>query len=162
MVTNLSTAMFGGPWRWLQIGGESGPRQLADPPQAAVILCLLLLGGSVVALTLRYRGVLMPLWFVIPYVAVTVALLAYGRAGAYGRVTSAEIRYWSDFMPFLTLAIGLALMPVRGLPAVLRARTAPFVSRTTSSRVVGVSPRGLRGRLGPVDGRVRPAVAGEL
>ncbi len=143
------------------IGGESGPRQLADPPQAAVILCLLLLGGSVVALTLRYRGVLMPLWFVIPYVAVTVALLAYGRAGAYGRVTSAEIRYWSDFMPFLTLAIGLALMPVpvcRPCCGHGRRRRLPH-HLVTGRRGV---PRGLRGRLGPVDGRVRPAVAREL
>ncbi|MEJ7633455.1 hypothetical protein [Aeromicrobium sp.] len=138
VVTNLSTALFGGPWRWMSIGGESGPRQLADPPQAAVIGCLLILGGVVVALMMRHRGVLTPLWFVVPYVAFTVGLLAYGRAGVYGRVTSAEVRYWSDFMPFLTLAVGLALMPVRGLPDVLRERSAsPFAART-STTIAGV------------------------
>lgn len=138
VVTNLSTAMFGGPWRWLSMGAESGPRQLADPPQAAVIACLLLLGGVVVALMHRYRGVLTPLWFVVPYIVVTVALLAWGRAGAYGSLTAAEIRYWSDFMPFLTLAVGLALMPVLGLPTVLRERTSgPFSRRTSAGIAVG-------------------------
>ncbi len=138
VVTNLSTAMFGGPWRWLSMGGESGPRQLTDPPQAAVILCLLLLGGAVVTLMHRYRGVLMPLWFVLPYVVVTVALLAWGRAGAYGSLTAAEIRYWSDFMPFLVLAVGMVLMPVAGLPAVLRKRSsALFTSRTSAGILVG-------------------------
>ncbi len=135
VVTNLSTAAFGGPWRWLAIGGDSGARQLADPPQVAVIACLVLIGGAVVAMSIRHRGVLLPLTFLVPYVVVTVLLLAYGRAGAYGMVTTAEIRYWADFVPYVVLAVGLATMPVLGMPDVLRPRHVEIFTDRSLTRV---------------------------
>lgn len=135
VVKNLSTALFGGPWSWLEIGGEAGPRQLADPPQVAWIICLLVLGGAVVLLVAHYKGALQPLWFVVPYVLVTAGLLGYGRAGVF-KITSAEIRYWADFMPVLTLAVALSLMPLRGLPAVLVRRPVSLMSRRVAHRIL--------------------------
>lgn len=135
VISNLSSAALGGPWQWLRLGGDSGPRQIADPPQGAVIIAAMLVACAIALLVLRYRGALLPLWFVVPYVVVTVGLLAYGRAGTYGGVAANEIRYWADFMPYLVLAVGLAIMPVPGLPRVLTDRNATLFSHRTMVKV---------------------------
>ncbi|MRJ77730.1 hypothetical protein GEV29_14390 [Aeromicrobium sp. SMF47] len=135
VLSNLSSAALGGPWQWLQLPGGAGPRQLADPPQGAVVISAMLIAAAAVLLVLRYRGALLPLWFLVPYTLATVGLLAYGRAGAFGGATTYEVRYWADFVPYVALGIGLAVMPIVGLPRVLVPRNGALFDNRRMVRV---------------------------
>lgn len=128
--SNLASGMLGGPWKWSWFGPGLGPRLMADPISLAVMASLLVIILSISLAASTYRGALKPLWFVGPYVVASIAIIAGSRAGAFGAGVWSEIRYWTDFMPFLALAIGLMCMPVLGARDPLAKRGTPLMAIT--------------------------------
>lgn len=122
IVSGLSTAPFGGPWRWIWYGPGVGPRYMAHPPTLLALLSILLVIATLAILAVRYRRALLPLWFAVPYIAGTYALLVLGRSVAFGPGATQDIRYWTDFLPFAALAIGLLWMPLLGATTQLSRR----------------------------------------
>ena len=129
VIASLGSGLLGGPWRWVFADIENGPRKLADPPELVQILCTVLIVLLLIYLAGRYHGAMRPLWFIIPSIAFTVGVLAAGRVSVFGTAISMEIRYWTDSLPFFTLAIGLMCLPLLGSPDPLRIRTDPVIAR---------------------------------
>ena len=104
-------ALFGGPWTWLPMGAGSA---LADTPLVlALICCALLL--TFVAVTVRRNPTARWAWIVaLIYITLDVGVLAFGRL-APGIPTSigASLRYTSDALIPIAMAVALSLMTVR-------------------------------------------------
>jgi hypothetical protein len=122
LVSGLATAPLGGPWKWIWYGPGVGPRYMADPPAFFAAFAVLAILLTLVVLAIRYRNALHPLWFVVPYAAATYGLLVLGRGVAFGPAATRDIRYWTDFLPYAALAIGLLFMPLIGATTKLTRR----------------------------------------
>lgn len=136
IVASLGTGLLGGPWRWAQPGSDNVPRLLANPSELAQIfswVVLLLFLGYVAT---RFRGALKPLYFLVPYVLISAALIAIGRVSAFGSGVTMEVRYWTDFIPYASLAAGLMIMPLLDATDPLILRDPPVLTVTL--------PRGLQ------------------
>lgn len=127
---NLGTGLLGGPWNWSSLGPSLGPRLMSDPSQLAVTLSTVAVVLGFLYAALRLRGALKPLLFLLPYVALTVVMIGQGRAASFGVGVSMEIRYWTDFVPYVALAIGLMSMPLLGSTDPLTRREPPLVNLT--------------------------------
>lgn len=132
VVSGLGTGVLGGPWKWLPARVENGPRMLADPPQLLQTLSISLIVLTLIYLWCRYQGALKPLYFLVPCVVVTVALLAEGRVATFGTAITMEMRYWTDSLPYLSLAIGLMCMPLLGSNDPLKPRNPPLITVSAS------------------------------
>lgn len=128
VVSGLSTSILGGPWNWGWYGPGMGPRYTVEPPQLAILLSVLTIILGIGYLASQYRGAMKPLWFVVPYVGATYAVVVGYRAGDFGPLVSRDIRYWIDFLPFAALAIGLACMPLLNSSDPLMRRRVPLIT----------------------------------
>lgn len=182
ILDSIGTGMVGGPWRWklwtggidpfiaaskcvpqvykgdpsLVVGGA--PQSLLAPPLIGLIGAWLVIAGIAFYLWAHYRNALTSLWFVLPYAALTAALVYAGRAGTFGsQVSAREIRYFSDLAAIMALAIGTMLLPIFGAKVsrtpredphllvtaprwVLIAGAAVFVVGSVQSSIAYVSP----------------------
>lgn len=112
--------LLGGPWTW-----EQRPPTLstaAPPTWAAVLACVVGL-GVVVATVLAHRGAVRAWLLVAGWLVVDYALVAGSRGQVLDvAVFAREYRYVTDAAPVVVLALGLACLPVRDAPEVLRPR----------------------------------------
>ncbi|MGV1036354.1 MAG: hypothetical protein ACOYD0_04925 [Candidatus Nanopelagicales bacterium] len=111
-------ALFGGPWTWLPMGAGSA---VADTPLVLSLLCLALL-LTFVLVTVRRNPTARWAWTVaLIYVTLDVVVLAAGRL-APGIPTSigASLRYTSDALIPIAMAVALSLMAVRTSEPVLQ------------------------------------------
>lgn len=132
VVRNLVPGLFGGPWTWADYGGA--PRQLAAPSDVATVIALTLLIGAVAYAIHRWQNAWLPIVFLAPAFIATFASMAAFRTSVYPFLTL-EPRYWSDSLPYFTLALGVTLMPVIGLPEVRRRRDNAGQTPTTQVAV---------------------------
>jgi hypothetical protein len=107
--------MAGGPWRWVTLTAVNA---WADTPGAAKGVAWALIAGVVVgSMTLGTRA--WRAWtLLLVYLGLTLAALAWTRLAAFGPAIGQDPRYLADASLVAGLAIGLALMPLRGLPRV--------------------------------------------
>ncbi len=115
-------ATSSGPWAWTPAVSLLG---YAPAPPTLLLLAswvgLVLFG----ALSLACRRGMGRMWVVAAgYLAADIALLVWGRAGAFGAGVALEYRYYADFSLVLALLIGYALLPVRGETEAWRAESA--------------------------------------
>ena len=115
-------AVFSGPWSWVPAVSFLG---YAPAPPTLLLLAswagLVLFG----ALSLACRRGMGRMWVVAAgYLAADIALLTWGRAGAFGAGVALEYRYYADFALVLALLIGYAVLPLRGETDAWRDETA--------------------------------------
>ena len=106
---SLGPALLGGPWRWSN--GNPPVAQVATPGWAVTVSWVVLLLGLVAVLRRRPRAWL-GLVVVLPYLAVTYLLTAWGRGAVLGSFAGLELRYLADSTPILVLAVGLLALPL--------------------------------------------------
>ncbi len=150
IVETLGTSVVGGPWNWrlwsggidpfiaaskcvpqvykgdpsLVVGGA--PQSLLDPTLLGVVLAWIVVTALVLYRWARFRHALQGLWILVPYVALSAALVYLGRAGTFGsQVSAREVRYFSDVIGVAALVMGAALMPVIGAARPVKLRTDP-------------------------------------
>ena len=102
---------LGGPWSW-QPAGYAGA--LVDSPRAFDWVCWIA-AASIVSVSLALRRHMTRHWVaLLVYVAGSLAVLAAGRVAFGGPVVALETRYLADAAIPLVVALGCALMPLRG------------------------------------------------
>ncbi|MBO3744978.1 hypothetical protein J5X84_02785 [Streptosporangiaceae bacterium NEAU-GS5] len=104
-------SLLGGPWRWF-----SGLDKAVAAPPALLVWTALAVAVLLLVVTVRHRrhgGRAWALLFGYLLVADVVPVY-YGRVHVLGAFEGMETRYVSDAAPVLALAIGLALLPLRG------------------------------------------------
>ncbi len=117
----------------LLIGGP--PQSLVSPSLTLVVLAWVLITGLVLYVWGRHRHAISSLWWLVPYVLVSAALVHLGRAGTFGSAVSAhEIRYFADVPAVMALAIGTAIMPIRGALQQRRPRDVPILRTSVPRR----------------------------
>lgn len=153
VLESIGTAVLGGPWRWslwgpgfdpelipsacrpliydgpeeLVIGGA--PQSLADPPVILLVLAWLVIAVVTLWTAARFRNALASAWIVLVYVVASVAVIYLGRAALFGpQISALEPRYVSDLAAVCTLAVGTALMPMRGATITPTSRVRPFIT----------------------------------
>lgn len=153
LVESLGTAVTGGPWTWrlwtggidpfiaasdcvpqvyrgspeLVVGGA--PQSLAAPALSMIVISWLVLIALLLHRWARHRHALLSLWILVPYVALSAALVFIGRAATFGsQVSAREVRYFSDVAVIVALALGAALMPIIGAKVAVRPRADPYVT----------------------------------
>lgn len=102
----LGPALLGGPWTW----DDRNPplATVATSSALATLSCV----GVVVLLGWLWRRTeagIAPLLVALPYLAVSIVLVARGRASLIGSDSGLELRYLADLAPVLTLALALVL-----------------------------------------------------
>jgi len=119
--------LVGGPWEWLDLGGF--PRSLSGTPDLGVAVSVTLLAVALGYAVHRWRSAWLPLVFLAPPLIFTFAALALLRGSGFSSLVGLEPKYWADVLPYLVLAIGVVLMPIRGLPRVRvpRATASPAI-----------------------------------
>lgn len=135
---SLVPGLLGGPWTWVPADIVNGPRVLSAPSTAVQTLSVVVLVALLGYLAARFRGALRPLWFLVPYVALTIVILGAGRVATFGTAITMELRYWTDFLPYVALAIGLMTIPLPGSKDPLRLRD-PAVLTWRAPRSVTLS-----------------------
>lgn len=137
VVSSLGTGLLGGPWRWVMLGEAMRPRLLADPAPIVVTASVLILVILLTLVASRWRGALKPLYFLVPLVIASFMAIATGRAATFGAGASLDIRYWTDFLPYAALGIGLMVMPLLGATDPLVARGKPWITFTPPRWTLG-------------------------
>ncbi len=135
----LGPGLLGGPWSWVPLDGfKNSPRQLSDPSQLVQILAAVTIVLLLAYFAGRYKGALRPLWFLVPCIALAVATLLLSRVATYGLAITQELRYWSDTLPYFTLAVGLMSVALPGTPHPLALRDDPIIARRIPRKAVAV------------------------
>lgn len=102
---------LGGPWSW-QPAGYAGA--LVDSPRVFDWVCWIA-AAVIVCVSLALRRRMARHWIaLLVYVAGSLAVLAAGRVAFGGPIVALETRYLADASIPLVVAIGTALMPLRG------------------------------------------------
>ena len=117
-------AVFSGPWRWTPALAFLG---YAPAPPTVLILgswaALLIIFGA----TLAVRRGAGRMWLVAAlYLAADIALLTWGRAGAFGSGVGLEYRYYADAALVFAVLVGFMFMPVRGEVGPWRTESRPL------------------------------------
>ncbi len=107
----VAPSLVGGPWYWSSSADFLGYAP-APPPLLALFSWAALIAFTVAGLLLR-RGFGRMLLVVTGYLAADIALILWGRAGAFGSGVGLELRYFADASLILAFALGFALMPAR-------------------------------------------------
>lgn len=153
VLETFGTTLLGGPWRWslwgpgfdpaimasrcrpliydgpeeLVTGGA--PQSLVDPPVLLVALSWLVIATVLLWAAARVKHALAAGWIVVFYLAISIALIYFGRAALFGpQVSALEPRYVSDLAAVGAFAVGTALMGMRGASVVPTPRDQPFVT----------------------------------
>lgn len=124
--STFASGLLGGPWRWDE---QIAPVAQADPPQAVVALCWVVLASVVGYLALRRERTLRAWLFLAAYVGADYLLLLTTRAQAVGAISGTEYRYLTDAACAVVLALGLATMELRGAEEASRERDEPVLTR---------------------------------
>lgn len=109
---SLGPALLGGPWTW---DDRNPPLAVSAAPGWAVALSWLVLVGVLVGLWRAFRPGWRPVAVVVPYLVVSIVLVARGRASLLGADSGLELRYLADLAPVLSLALGLVVVGRRPL-----------------------------------------------
>ena len=123
--TAFGSSAVGGPWRW---DTRNPPTGYADPPAWAVHLAWVVLVGLVVlgALLRRRTG---RAWLLLALsLAGAYLLLLTTRAPVAGAGIGLEMRYLTETVCALVLALGLAWLPVRGAVESSEPRPRPLLA----------------------------------
>jgi hypothetical protein len=132
-------ASLGGPWSWQPVSYAGA---LVDSPRVFDWACWIA-AAVIVTASLACRRHMGRHWLsLLTYLAGSMAALAAGRVAFGGSIVALETRYLADAAIPLVVAIGAALMPLRGerdpwLPVVARLRRR--VSPTTLAGVSAVA-----------------------
>jgi hypothetical protein len=106
-------ASLGGPWSWQPISYAGA---LVDSPRVFDWACWIAAAAMVTA-SLACRRHMSRHWLsLLTYLAGSMAALAAGRVAFGGSIVALETRYLADAAIPLVVAIGTALMPLRGEP----------------------------------------------
>ena len=140
---SLVPALLGGPWVWFT---PSPPVSLVATPQVMSTLAVAALAVALTIAVVRRQGAWRAVAFVTPYLALAFWLTARGRGPGTGEIPGLLLRYLADSTPWLVVAAGLLLLPLRrGLDAradpgaVLagsRGRLVPLVAVATTALVL--------------------------
>lgn len=130
--TSFASSVLGGPWLWWQ--HPNPPTSQVDVPGAALAVCWVVLAGVVVATALLRRRTLRAWVMVAVYLGTSFAVLLTSR-GDVGPYIGLELRYLTDVAPVVTIAIGLAYLPVVGAVESSEPRATPRLDRARSLRV---------------------------
>lgn len=109
--TTVIPGLFGGPWRFLEIGFAGGA---ADPVTWAKWLSWELLALVFVASIFLRRAASRAWGLLAAYVAADIALLAIGRLAWIGPVIGQSYRYVADAAVPTTLTLAVLVMPLLG------------------------------------------------
>ncbi|MCW2867301.1 MAG: hypothetical protein JWR20_1489 [Marmoricola sp.] len=110
--TGFVSAAVGGPWRWT--AGRFAPNASAAPPDVAVHLAWVVAALVVLHAALRRRRTLRAWGLLAVYLVALLALLVTSRVAAYGADLGLQYRFLTDAACVLTLALGLAHLPLLG------------------------------------------------
>jgi hypothetical protein len=134
--TALAPSIIGGPWRFVDF--TFVPAAFAAPPSWAKWLSWeVLLVLAVVSIAAR-RGAARAWLLLAAYLALDLALLALGRLRIFGPDIGLELRYLTDAMIVVALALALATMPVQGRPAEAGDRWRQWATRMNRRHHVAV------------------------
>lgn len=104
-------ALAGGPWRWRY---PEHFYQLADAPVAAVVAVdVVVLVALLVALRRHPLRVGRAALLLVPWAAVSFAVIAVGRMPKIGVLVATDTRFWVDLVVAVVLAGALAFLPLR-------------------------------------------------
>lgn len=120
IVEGLFPAIVGGPTSWGPVGSGAA---ISHPPSWLIwASCLLVL--SLVALGCWGSPVARRAWIAAgAYILIAIAIFDFARSGGMGGpLALLSLRYTADAVLPMALAIGLSLMPLRGVPASARQR----------------------------------------
>jgi hypothetical protein len=129
----FSTGVLGGPWRW---DNFAPPTAYADPPRWAEHAAWVVIALVIAYLWLRRTNTLRAWVLVVGYLMALLALLVGSRAPLFGAGIGMELRYVADAILVVTLAVGLATMPVMGAVQSSLLRDEPLLSRAVPTWVV--------------------------
>jgi hypothetical protein len=107
----LVPASVGGPWRWAPVGYGGA---LVDSPRFFDWLALAVVAAVVVASVALRRHMARHWAALLTYLVFSLGILAAGRVALGGAIMALETRYLADAAIPLTVAVGAALMPLRG------------------------------------------------
>ena len=133
--TAFVSAAAGGPWDWT---AQFAPNATADPPEVAVHLAWVLCVLVVLYGALRRRRSLRAWGLLLGYLLALLALLVTSRVAAYGATLGLQYRFLTDAGCTLTLALGLAFLPLYGAVESSEARAEPLL-RLPLPRLVTVA-----------------------
>jgi hypothetical protein len=126
---SLLPGAFGGPWQWFPQPSSTGPEYAyALPPQALIWLSVIA-AASVIAVSIWARRYAWRAWAIaaVWFLGADIAPIVLGRIadittpGVAG-LLALETRYVSDLPPVLAICVGLAFLPIDGLPDVRQNR----------------------------------------
>lgn len=128
---------LGGPWQWFPQTTTQGGAQWAysAPPSALIYVSLVVAAGVILASVLcrRYAWrawAILAVWLL----AADVVPVVLGRIGALGpggpALFGLETRYVADAVPILAVCVGLAFLPVAGIPDLRQKRRTASVQGT--------------------------------
>lgn len=133
--TAFGSSAVGGPWRW---DASNPPTGYADPPAWAVHLAWVVLVAAVALAALR-RHRSGRAWLVLASSLTGAYILVLTtRAPIAGAGIGLEMRYLTETVCALVLAIGLAWLPVPGAREHSEPRQRPLISVTPTHVLVGV------------------------
>ena len=133
--TAFGSSAVGGPWRW---DTRNPPTGYADPPAWSVHLAWVVLVGLVVlgALLRRRTG---RAWLLLALsLAGAFVLLLTTRAPVAGAGIGLEMRYLTETVCALVLALGLAWLPLRGSVECSEPRPRPLLAVAPTQALAGV------------------------
>ncbi len=107
----LIPASFGGPWSWQRVSYALG---IVDSPRAFDWVCWVLALVVIVGSLVVRRHVLRFWVALLVYVGGSILTVAAGRVAYGGSIVALETRYLADAAVPLVIALGAALLPVRG------------------------------------------------
>lgn len=142
VVRSAVPALLGGPWAWQTLGqpGGVGPRLFVGTPLLLVVLAWVALLGLTAWQALQRRRAWWPVAIVLGYAVLSAAVIAVGRATAFGPESAAlELRYFADLAAVGALALGLATMPLLGARQSLEPREPALLARPLRRRWVGLT-----------------------
>lgn len=133
--TSFATSAVGGPWVW---DTRNPPTGYADPPSWTVHLAWVALVGLLVVGALRRRRTGRA-WLVLAMsLGGAYALLLTTRAPIAGAAIGLEMRYLTETVCALVLAIGLAWLPVAGAVEASEPRDPSVLAISPTQAVAGV------------------------
>jgi hypothetical protein len=135
LATAFGSSAVGGPWRW---DTRNPPTGYADPPSWAVHVAWVVLVATIVLAALRRRRSGRA-WLVLALsLAGAWALLLTTRAPVAGAGIGLEMRYLTETVCALVLALGLAWLPVPGAREHSTPRARPLLAVAPTPVLVGV------------------------
>jgi hypothetical protein len=133
--TSFGSSAVGGPWRW---DTRNPPTGYADPPAWAAHAAWVLLVGVIVAGVLLRRRTGRAWLLLIISLAGSYVLLLTTRAPIAGADIGLEMRYLTETVCALVLALGLVWLPVRGAVESSEPRGTPLLRVAPTPVLAGV------------------------